>query len=281
VLVATDVAARGLDIADLGIVVHYDLPGDPDTFTHRSGRTGRAGKKGRCVVLVPESHRRKAAHIARACRVDLQLQPMPSPAEIAERVEARALELLSTATPDEATRARYGRLAQALLATQDAEAAVAMLLGRSRALGPCEPLATRPVGPMSLPRPAREGTHATPGYVRFQVSWGQATGADPRRLLAVVCRRGDVDRHAIGAIRIQEQSSFVDVIEEAADHFERASSERDPREPRIKFRRDRGPAMGPGGGRPSGPRPGGKAPPRRPRDAGGAEPPKARRTPPR
>ncbi len=73
VLVATDVAARGLDLPDLALVIHADLPHDRETLLHRSGRTGRAGKKGLCVLIVPFHRRRKAeaADRRRACPRDL------------------------------------------------------------------------------------------------------------------------------------------------------------------------------------------------------------------
>ena len=65
VCVATDVAARGIDLPDLGLVIHADLPNDPETLLHRSGRTGRAGRKGICVLLVPYTRRRKAERLVR------------------------------------------------------------------------------------------------------------------------------------------------------------------------------------------------------------------------
>ena len=69
VLVATDVAARGLDLPDLALVIHADLPNDRETLLHRSGRTGRAGKKGLCTLIVPFNRRRKAEVLLGAARV--------------------------------------------------------------------------------------------------------------------------------------------------------------------------------------------------------------------
>ena len=70
VCVATDVAARGLDLPDLGLVIHADLPNDPETLLHRSGRTGRAGRKGVCALLVPHAKRRRAEIMIDAAGVD-------------------------------------------------------------------------------------------------------------------------------------------------------------------------------------------------------------------
>ena len=69
VLVATDVAARGIDLPNMGLVIHADLPHDPEVLQHRSGRTGRAGRKGVSVLLVPHSRRRKAEILLRNARV--------------------------------------------------------------------------------------------------------------------------------------------------------------------------------------------------------------------
>ncbi len=70
VCVATDVAARGIDLPNLGLVIHADLPNDPETLQHRSGRTGRAGRKGVSVMLVPPSRRRKAEIMLRQAGID-------------------------------------------------------------------------------------------------------------------------------------------------------------------------------------------------------------------
>src|SRR3546814_11049924 len=65
VCVATDVAARGIDLPDLGLVIHAELPHDAETLQHRSGRTGRAGRKGICILLVPYPKRRRAEGMLR------------------------------------------------------------------------------------------------------------------------------------------------------------------------------------------------------------------------
>ena len=70
VCVATDVAARGIDLPNLGLVIHADLPNDAEILQHRSGRTGRAGKKGVSVVLMPLSRRRKAEQMLAAAKVN-------------------------------------------------------------------------------------------------------------------------------------------------------------------------------------------------------------------
>ena len=90
VLVATDVAARGLDIADVGLVVHLDLPSDAANYTHRSGRTGRAGQKGRSLVLVPARGERRARRGPRARRRPRRPRPRARAARVAAAHDGRA-----------------------------------------------------------------------------------------------------------------------------------------------------------------------------------------------
>ncbi len=89
VLVATDVAARGLDLPDLALVIHAELPNDAETLLHRSGRTGRAGRKGQCVLIVPFNRRKKAEALIAGARLKVTWAAAPSPDEIRARDQER------------------------------------------------------------------------------------------------------------------------------------------------------------------------------------------------
>ena len=113
VLVATDVAARGLDLPDLALVIHADLPHDHETLLHRSGRTGRAGKKGLCTLIVPFSRRRKAEALLGAARLKVTWGPAPTADEIRARDQERFLAepiFTDAATEEELALARTLRL---------------------------------------------------------------------------------------------------------------------------------------------------------------------------
>jgi ATP-dependent RNA helicase DeaD len=84
-LVATDVAARGIDVSNITHVIHYGLPDDPEVYTHRSGRTGRAGKKGISIALVPPAQERRIHIISKAIRAEFQRKMIPTGAEVCER----------------------------------------------------------------------------------------------------------------------------------------------------------------------------------------------------
>ncbi len=84
-LVATDVAARGLDIPDVSHVVNYDVPGDPESYVHRIGRTGRAGRAGMAITLITPRERRQLQLIERAIRIRIQPSKLPTLADVAAR----------------------------------------------------------------------------------------------------------------------------------------------------------------------------------------------------
>ena len=270
-LIATDVAARGLDIRDVTRIVHYDLPENPEAFTHRSGRTGRAGAKGTSILFVPPSGRRKLDYITRSTKVKFESRPVPTVREIRDAAEERLLNsLLSSESSDKKVDERLLKLATKLLADKDPSDVVAELLGRMNISGPCEPRHIQ--APRFDSRNQRGGQREFSGggssnryegrngrrdsgrgngdsnnraprnhppkddYTAFQVTWGGQQGADPRRMLALVCRRGDVRSNSIGAIRISDHASVVDVRKVDAEAFEKASSRPDARDPRIKIR---------------------------------------------
>src|SRR5690606_33287650 len=83
-LVATDVAARGIDVDDITHVINYQLPDEIETYTHRSGRTGRAGKSGISMVIITKSELRKISAIERIIKQKFDAKKIPSSDEICE-----------------------------------------------------------------------------------------------------------------------------------------------------------------------------------------------------
>jgi ATP-dependent RNA helicase DeaD len=117
---------------------------------------------------------------------------------------------------------------------------VAVLLAQAGHGGPCAARTVEAPPPQASrdSRPPRSsGRRAAAGsWARFQISWGSQHGADPRRLLAVVCRRGGISSGEVGLIQVGERSSMVEVTERVASEFARSASRPDPRDPRIKIR---------------------------------------------
>ena len=245
ILVATDVAARGLDVQDIAQVIHVGLPENAEMLTHRSGRTGRAGRKGRSLVFVPPQAARRVDMMLRQAGVTALRSDIPGRDEIRSAADGRLLERFSELEAGD--RDDVGRLhdvAAQLLEGRDPVAVVAALLGEAEHGGPCEPCDIKPApargesweGRGPRPRGARGQRPDAGSWARFQVSWGEHHGADPRRLLAVVCRRGDISSADVGAITIGGRSSMVEVSSRLARAFASSVSRPDPREPRIKFR---------------------------------------------
>jgi ATP-dependent RNA helicase DeaD len=271
VCVATDVAARGIDLPDLGLVVHADLPRDPATLLHRSGRTGRAGRKGTCVLLVPHTRRRAAERLIKEAGVRASWSAPPAAEEVRtrdrERLGREAVSLAAEEVSEEDL-----VLARTLLAEGDPERIAAALVRALRApLPDPEELSAGADGGDGRDVSERPRDGGSDGdFARFRINVGRAGNADPRWLLPFLCRRGHVTRREIGRIRVFDRETEFEVASVAAARFaaavRRRPSEADGRdgddgEFRIEAVRD-GASRG---GAPADRRGRGPAPPRRPR----------------
>jgi ATP-dependent RNA helicase DeaD len=139
VLVATDVAARGLDLPDLALVIHAELPNDGETLLHRSGRTGRAGKQGLCVLIVPANRWRKADAVITAARLNVTWRPAPTPEEIQARDQERFFADASFTAPANEEEAQFVRALHAV--RKPDEIALALIRLHSASLPAPETLA--------------------------------------------------------------------------------------------------------------------------------------------
>ncbi|GAB4571813.1 MAG: DEAD/DEAH box helicase [Rhodothalassiaceae bacterium] len=222
VCIATDVAARGLDLPHLDLVIHADLPGSKDTLLHRSGRTGRAGRKGVSVLMVPHTRRRAAERLLMNAGIKAQWMPPPSAAEIRERDHARLLEDPAfSESPDEEVRT----LAQKLLARHGAEAvAAAYVAARMKALPAPEELIETAFDE-NRDRPGRRPSFEGSGWFRMPV--GRNRNADPRWILPLICRSGHVAKQDVGAIRILERETRFEIAASALDRFRKAIARSD------------------------------------------------------
>jgi ATP-dependent RNA helicase DeaD len=305
-LIATDVAARGIDVQDIGRVIQLDPPTDPDTYTHRSGRTGRAGRKGVSAVLVAPAGLRRAASLLQRARVQFRIEPIPTAAAIREAQDARWLSDLMQGDQREVSE-RVAKQVQSIVESGLTERALAQLIisvrratGEPREVTPLLPEAQRsgraparpergrfeqresrfeqrspqrfeqrpeqqverspqrferderPTqqsereprqfardsrqferGPAPSERPPAFERGDGQGWVPFRVSWGEAHGADARRLVAMLCRRGNIRGSDIGAIRVNRTTSMVEVAASVASGFAESAREPDPRDPRV------------------------------------------------
>ena len=213
VCVATDVAARGIDLPSLGLVLHVELPRDAEALQHRSGRTGRAGKKGTAVLIVPYQRRRRVEGMLRGARIAVDWVPVPSPSAIAEADRERLLATLAAPVElDEEDRALGARL----LEDQGAEQIAAMLVRAHRARLP----AAEELVDAAAPRERAESPGAgMADSVWFRMNVGRHHRADPRWLLPLLCRRGHITKGEVGAIRIAADETAFEIARSVADRF--------------------------------------------------------------
>jgi ATP-dependent RNA helicase DeaD len=281
VCVATDVAARGLDLPDLGLVIHGDLPQNAQTLVHRSGRTGRAGKHGLAILIVPEPARRYVERMLHTAKVDASWRQPPSADDIRARDHDLLVKELRTLAQEPSDDDK--KVAAQLLAETPADALVAALvrIRREARPEPEEITPPRQAPPRHAPgkqpptklapakKPGRaerrvenkgnpngpdrrrinkgsgegKGTHGNPsgrefrgkggGGVWFTVNVGRSKNADPKWLIPLLCRRGDITKASIGKIQILMRETRVEIAPGTAAHFSDAVRRPDAKDPNI------------------------------------------------
>ena len=213
VCIATDVAARGIDLPGLDLVIHADLPSNSETLLHRSGRTGRAGKKGVSALIVVPAEFKKAQRLLQGAKVVAAWDKPPSADEVQARDDLRLLDhaAFSTDVGDDAD------LAQTLLDRYGPPqvAAAFIRMWRDGRSAP-EVLSDNLVVPERTP--PRERGEFGPS-VWFQLSVGRSGRAEARWLLPKICEAGGITKDGIGAIRVQEDRTFVQILTAQAGKF--------------------------------------------------------------
>lgn len=189
VCVATDVAARGIDLPDLGLVIHVDLPLSRDTLLHRSGRTGRAGRKGTAVLLVPYTKARRAERLLSAAGVEAVWSAPPSAEQIRTRDQERLVREVN-ASAEETPLEEDLAAAKALLAERSAEEIAAALVRLHRARLPAPEdvfdraaaaAATAAAAAAAPAGPAAEQEQERPARPPRRVTPTTSDGTGPRR----------------------------------------------------------------------------------------------------
>jgi len=235
VLVATDVAARGLDLPGIELVLHADLPRDPEALQHRSGRTGRAGNKGLAVLLSSPSERFRLERLLRTARIRAEWAPLPTSEEIRavddERLGEEVARLAGEASAEELAVARR------LLEERAPLLVAAALVKRERGRRPAPeelPETARaarevPAAAARRPRLLKPGQRAEGTWFRLTI--GREKKADPRWLLPLLCRRGEVTRDEIGKIVVLANETRFEIAKAAAARFAKAARRPDSRMP--------------------------------------------------
>eukprot|EP00903_Cladosiphon_okamuranus_P001180 g1178.t1 len=222
VCVATDVAARGIDLPNLDLVIHADLPTGKAALLHRSGRTGRAGRKGTCVLMVPFPRRRQAERVLHFAGITATWKGAPTaddirakdkerlladPAlsvELEEEDRALAVELLSLHSPEQLA-AAFVKLRQSRLPAPEEVSDLDESSLRGRDAG-------------AKGGRSAEITGKFEDGIWFSLSLGHRQRAEPRWILPMICRAGHVTKKEVGAIKIFQNELYFEI---AGSHGQR------------------------------------------------------------
>jgi ATP-dependent RNA helicase DeaD len=216
VLIATDVAARGLDVERISLVINYDIPYDVEAYVHRIGRTGRAGRQGKAVLFATPRERRMQQAIERHLSVKLTKYDLPTRDEVEQR---RIAELITDVKKELESKdlERYKKIAESLLEEMDVsgEEVLAAVL-RSQRDG-------RPLLFDAMPteqfeqREPREPRDSKPiqavpeGYKRYRLNVGKSHGAQPKNIVGAIANEANMDANHIGRIDLFDYYTLVDL----------------------------------------------------------------------
>ncbi len=238
IVVATDVAARGLDVPRITHVLNVDMPYDPESYVHRIGRTGRAGREGRALLLVTPRERRMLQVIERVTGQKVAEAQLPNAQQV---LDARIKKLTNSLRPLIAdAEASHGELFDRLVADLDCSPralAAAMLrkatngqaltLAEVQGEQPLVPSATRErrerdgerSSERSEYRERRAPVQLTEGRARCRTSLGTRDGIAAKNLLGAILNEGGLAREAIGRIQIRETFSLIELPEDGLDRL--------------------------------------------------------------
>jgi len=218
ILVATDVAARGIDVPDLTHVVNFALPQDPATFVHRTGRTGRAGKEGMAVTLIAPGEFRKLMFITRGAGIDIAKAPLPRIRDVIFSKKRRMMDKLEAIMAEESFDA-YDDMARELMAEKDPVEVVAALLRNSFGDELVES-SYREIG--AAPRPGGNN-----GRADLVCALGRVDGMTPPQFVEFVCRSARIKPFAIQHVRVQGTRTTFTVPQADAQRVMDLVSDRD------------------------------------------------------
>jgi ATP-dependent RNA helicase DeaD len=208
ILIATDVAARGLDVDRISHVVNYDIPYDSETYVHRIGRTGRAGRQGDAILFVSPRERNMLRVIERVTRQQLEEMKMPTVADVNELRVVKFKEKITAAVMSGAGKEFQGMLEQVqsegdIPAIEIAAALASMVQGSTPLFLAAKPESDQPKAP-----PRIDGSVPTQTY-RIEV--GHVHGVLPGNIVGAIANEAGIEGKNIGHIDIREDHSYVDL----------------------------------------------------------------------
>ncbi|MGK7909718.1 MAG: DEAD/DEAH box helicase [Synechococcus sp.] len=224
IVVATDVAARGLDVERISHVINYDIPLDTETYVHRIGRTGRAGRKGDAILFVHRRERRLLRNIERATRQQIDPMQLPSNIDIAARRIVQFKDKVAETIANQEEMEFFEDLVHNLkeekgFSPLQIAAALTYLVQKERPLQlPKEPEPRfHDDTPDSRDRPQRRdrnrGNRPEAGMVSYRIEIGRDRGVTPKHIVGAIANEGGIQSRHIGRIRLFNSFSVVDLPE--------------------------------------------------------------------
>ncbi|MFT5681237.1 MAG: ATP-dependent RNA helicase DeaD [Myxococcota bacterium] len=212
IVVATDVASRGIDVNHITHVINFDLPESTEQYVHRIGRTGRAGREGSAISLVTPGESRRLFQMRGQLRVQIEEMPVPPVAVIEEMQKTKLREKLVAATEGEAAEGAAATLAELMVSGMTAEEVATAALSLLRAQDQIE------IPPDPRPREARPPrNNDNNNDVELYLPIGRSRGVRPGDLVGALANEGGIPSSQIGRITIVDHKSFVSMSERAAE----------------------------------------------------------------
>ncbi|PIE84761.1 MAG: RNA helicase [Bacteroidia bacterium] len=200
IMVATDVAARGIDISDLSHVINYSLPQDPESYVHRVGRTGRAGKEGTAITFVTPAEYKRLLYFQKSIKFKIRKETLPNAEDIVEVKRMLLLEQLYEMI-ENGNYELYMDMAEEILASHEPQIALAALFN----------MAYKSDLDVSNYQEIRGFAVDKQGATRLFIAQGKRDGYTPRSLVDYVCEVGRVRSRDIEDVAVLEEFSFITV----------------------------------------------------------------------
>ena len=222
ILVATDIAARGLDVSRISHVFNYDLPEGPEAYTHRIGRTGRAGKKGEAIILLTRSQQHKLKFIEKITRQSIEIVDPPSADEI-NKMRIKRFYASITNTIENRDMHFFEKLVADFLEQSDqpvekVAAAIAMIgqngrdfLMKDRPKPARKERSERNRNNDDRGNGRRSGSAVEDGMTRYRIAVGKQDGVRPGNIVGAITNESNLEGEEIGSIRIYHSYSTIDL----------------------------------------------------------------------
>jgi ATP-dependent RNA helicase DeaD len=229
ILIATDVAARGIDISDLTHVINYSLPQDPDSYIHRIGRTGRAGKEGTAITFITPDEYRKFVFFQKTIKSNIRKEVLPNAQDIIEMKKIRIKDELQTIVESE-TYSDYLGMAEGILEVNSPEVALASLLKMAF---------KNQLEEKRYPE-VRGFNVDNKGTTRLFIARGKRDGMNPRNISEFIREKVQIPDNKIDDIGVYDDFSFVSVpfadAEKILNAFSKKSQDGKPLVTKAKAR---------------------------------------------